>query len=198
MDCDNPCGYGGWLCCPSDSECFIDSNSQAGCATVARVSLTNFPTPPLPAFLLSKTSRSSPLMSPRPSKRIERSTSSLETPTQVVVATTLPTASLPVSKLQPSTSLPSVPPPHNGMSSGTITGIALGTAFGVGLIALAVFLLYKRRVGDMVEHGADSGHPVAMGFVVDEKQGIRDDWIVPETRGAVKYVYGVSEAVAMK
>jgi hypothetical protein len=39
------------------------------------------------------------------------------------------------------------------MSSGTITGIALGTAFGVGLIALAVFRLYKRRVGGMVEHG---------------------------------------------
>lgn len=84
------------------------------------------------------------------------------------------------------------------MSSGTITGIALGTAFGVGLIALAVFLFYKRRAGAMVEHGADLGRPVAMGFIMDEKQGTRDDWIVPETRGAVKDVYGVSEAVAMK
>ncbi|CAN9104311.1 unnamed protein product [Alternaria alternata] len=32
-DCDNPCGYGGWLCCPSGSTCYTDASNQAQCGS---------------------------------------------------------------------------------------------------------------------------------------------------------------------
>ncbi|KAI4650739.1 hypothetical protein J4E93_003096 [Alternaria ventricosa] len=33
QDCANPCGFGGWLCCPSGSTCYTDSANQAQCDT---------------------------------------------------------------------------------------------------------------------------------------------------------------------
>ena len=30
--CNNPCGSGGWLCCPDGTTCYIDPNDQAQCA----------------------------------------------------------------------------------------------------------------------------------------------------------------------
>lgn len=30
--CNNPCGSGGWLCCPDDTTCYIDGNDKAQCA----------------------------------------------------------------------------------------------------------------------------------------------------------------------
>ncbi|KAL1798618.1 hypothetical protein ACET3X_002655 [Alternaria dauci] len=32
-DCANPCGYGGWLCCPSGSTCYTDASNQAQCGS---------------------------------------------------------------------------------------------------------------------------------------------------------------------
>jgi hypothetical protein len=31
QDCANPCGFDGWLCCPSGTSCYTDANNQAQC-----------------------------------------------------------------------------------------------------------------------------------------------------------------------
>ncbi|KPI35007.1 uncharacterized protein AB675_11954 [Cyphellophora attinorum] len=38
--CNNPCGSGGWLCCPDDTTCYTDSEDKAQCASGGYITST--------------------------------------------------------------------------------------------------------------------------------------------------------------
>ena len=157
QDCKNPCGFGGWLCCPSRMECFTDAASQAQCRNSGLEAITTqiLPTPPRPATTTPETSITSVSLPSRTSTGAKSSTSRLRTSSRTSQSTSRLSSgdglqsSLTVTALQSSTSTPSAPSPQNGLSSGAVAGAALGAIFGVGLIVLGIFLLYKRRAGTL-------------------------------------------------
>jgi len=161
QDCANPCGFAGWLCCPSGWDCVTDAANQADCVYPSDLptppqpaTTVPLPTPPRPATAVPDTSSTRTSVPSDTSTRARSSTSSLRISDRAPVAPQSPfpipsgdqsLTSSTATETQSSTSTPSLPSPGNGLSSGAVAGAALGAIFGVGLIALGLFLFYKRR-----------------------------------------------------
>ena len=186
QDCKNPCGFGGWLCCPSGTRCFTDAANQAQCDVSPAEDTTTqnlptpprpastapLPTPPRPATAVPDTSSTRVSLPSETSSRSRSSTSSLRTSNRASQSMfPIPSGDQSpdhssATETKPSTSTHSVPSPQNGLSSGVIAGAALGAIFGVGLIVLGMFFLFKRRARALnaeqaTGYGADL--PVACG-----------------------------------
>ena len=196
QDCLNPCGFGGWLCCPSGWDCVTDAANQADCVYPSDLptppqpaTTVPLPTPPRPATAVPDTSSTRTSVPSDTSTGPRSSTSSLRTSDRASQSTSRrPSgnqfqAPLTATETQSSTSTPSIASPQNGLSSGAIAGAALGAIFGVGLIALGIFLLYKRRAGALnTKQGTGYGADLPVACSMDqEARGVAELPVVDKT-----------------